>query len=103
MVEFEAGRKSFDNLMQLGFFLEDLFHRRVELITPNLCAPTSDPISSTRSNMSLSPIEYLRHILDETESLERIDYDIVWDVVATKTPSLRQMIREIIAVESGQP
>jgi hypothetical protein len=50
LVEFEAGRKTFDNFMQLSFLLEDLFGRKVELVTPE----------------SLSP--YLRpHILEEVE------------------------------------
>lgn len=34
LVEFEAGRKSFDNFMALQFLLGDLFNRRVELVTP---------------------------------------------------------------------
>ena len=50
LVEFVPGQKSFDNFMQLGFLLEDLLQRRVELVTPE----------------SLSP--YLRpQILDEVE------------------------------------
>jgi uncharacterized protein len=50
LVEFAPGQKSFDNFMQLGFLLEDLLQRRVELVTPE----------------SLSP--YLRsRILDEVE------------------------------------
>lgn len=34
MVDFEEHRKTFDNLMELGFFLEDLLGRKVEIITP---------------------------------------------------------------------
>lgn len=34
LVEFESGQKSFDNFMRLGFFLEDLLERKVDLITP---------------------------------------------------------------------
>ena len=33
LVEFDPGQKTFDNFMQLGFLLEDLFERRVELVT----------------------------------------------------------------------
>lgn len=33
LVEFEPTKKSFDNFMELSFFLEDLLKRRVELIT----------------------------------------------------------------------
>lgn len=34
LVEFEPGKKSFDNFMDLSFFLEELLGRKVELITP---------------------------------------------------------------------
>jgi hypothetical protein len=34
LVEFDPGQKTFDNFMQLGFLLEELFRRRVELVTP---------------------------------------------------------------------
>jgi predicted nucleotidyltransferase len=33
LVEFEAGRKSFDNFMGLADFLEELFGRKVDLLT----------------------------------------------------------------------
>jgi len=34
LVDFHSGKKSFDNFMELSFYLEDLFGRRVEIITP---------------------------------------------------------------------
>jgi len=34
LVEFVSEKKSFDNFMDLAFFLEDLFGRKVELVTP---------------------------------------------------------------------
>ncbi len=34
LVEFAAGQKTFDNLMRVGDYLESLFARRVELVTP---------------------------------------------------------------------
>jgi hypothetical protein len=38
LVEFELEKKSFDNFMKLSFFLEDLFGRRVNLVTTeSLC------------------------------------------------------------------
>jgi predicted nucleotidyltransferase len=50
LVEFEPGRKTFDAFIALASFLEELFERRVELLTPE----------------SLSP--YLRpHIMEEIE------------------------------------
>ncbi|MGB8217279.1 MAG: nucleotidyltransferase family protein [Candidatus Methanoperedens sp.] len=33
LVEFESTKKSFDNFMELCFFLEDLFGKKVDLIT----------------------------------------------------------------------
>lgn len=34
LVEFERGKKSFDNFMDLGIYLEELLNRKVELVTP---------------------------------------------------------------------
>jgi len=33
LVEFEPGKKSYDNFMELAFYLEDLLGRKVELVT----------------------------------------------------------------------
>jgi predicted nucleotidyltransferase len=43
LVEFEPDKKTFDNLIQLGFFLEDLLKRRVELVTPESLSPYIGP------------------------------------------------------------
>ena len=43
LVEFEQDKKTFDNFIQLAFFLEDLFRRRVELITPESLSPYIGP------------------------------------------------------------
>lgn len=32
LIEYESGKKSFDNYMDLKFFLEDLFNRKVDLV-----------------------------------------------------------------------
>lgn len=37
LVEFEYS--SFDNFMDLSFYLEDLFHKKVDLLTPNSLSP----------------------------------------------------------------
>ena len=50
LVEFVPGRKTFDAFIHLAFFLEDLFGRPVELITPESLSPYIGP-----------------HILSETE------------------------------------
>ena len=34
LVEFEQGKKTYDNFMELSFFLEELMGRKVELVTP---------------------------------------------------------------------
>jgi predicted nucleotidyltransferase len=43
LVEFEPGRKTFDSFMNLGFFLESLLGRRVELVTPESLSPYIGP------------------------------------------------------------
>ena len=43
LVEFEPGHKTFDNFIHLAFFLEDLFERRVELVTPEALSPYIGP------------------------------------------------------------
>jgi uncharacterized protein len=50
LVEFEQGRTSFDNFLSLAEFLEELFGRRVDLMTPD----------------SLNP-RFGHHILEEAE------------------------------------
>ena len=39
LVEFREGFKTFDNYMELKFFLEDLFSRRIDLVTVNALKP----------------------------------------------------------------
>jgi hypothetical protein len=43
LVEFEPRHKTFDAFMQLAFFLEELFERRVELVTPESLSPYIGP------------------------------------------------------------
>ncbi len=43
LVEFEPGRKTFDNFMHLAFYLEELFGRNVELLTPESLSPYLGP------------------------------------------------------------
>lgn len=42
-VEFIPGKKKFDNFMELGFFLEELTGRKIELITPQSLSPYIGP------------------------------------------------------------
>jgi predicted nucleotidyltransferase len=43
LVEFERGRKTFDNFIQLSFFLEDLLELSVELVTTESLSPYIRP------------------------------------------------------------
>ena len=43
LVEFRREEQSFDNFMRLGFLLEDLLQRRVELLTPQSLSPYMGP------------------------------------------------------------
>ena len=43
LVEFEPSRVTFDNFMDLSFFLEELLRRRVELVTPESLSPHIGP------------------------------------------------------------
>lgn len=43
LVEFEPGQKTFDNFMQLAFFLEDLLGREVDLVTAESLSPHIGP------------------------------------------------------------
>jgi uncharacterized protein len=43
LVEFEIGKKSFDNFMNLAFFLEDLLERKVDLVTTESLSPHIGP------------------------------------------------------------
>jgi predicted nucleotidyltransferase len=43
LVEFKAEQKTFDNFIQLSFFLEDMFKQPVELVTPESLSPYLGP------------------------------------------------------------
>ena len=43
LVEFEPGKKTFDNFLQLCLFLEGLLGRHVELLTPESLSPFIGP------------------------------------------------------------
>ncbi len=43
LVEFESEQKTFDNFMQTASLLEELFGRRVELVTPEALSPYIGP------------------------------------------------------------
>ena len=43
LVEFVPDKHSFDNFMELSFFLEEIFGRKVELVTPEGLSPHLGP------------------------------------------------------------
>jgi len=43
LIEFEEGERSFDTYMDLKFFLEDLFRRRVDLVDRDTIKPALRP------------------------------------------------------------
>lgn len=53
LVEFRPGKKTFDNFMALSFFLDGLFGRKVELVTPESLSPYIGPYI-------LKEVEYVR-------------------------------------------
>ncbi|NLW74856.1 MAG: nucleotidyltransferase family protein [Methanomicrobiales archaeon] len=45
LVTFEKGKKTFDNFMGIKFYLEEIFHRKVDLVTVDALKPLiRDPI-----------------------------------------------------------
>jgi len=43
LVEFEAGKKTFDRFIELCFMLEEIFHRSVEVVTLESLSPHIGP------------------------------------------------------------
>ena len=55
LVDFEHGKKTFKNFMDLAFFLEDLFQRKVEVLTRQGLSPYIGPsILKTVENVPLA-------------------------------------------------
>lgn len=53
-VEFEPGRKTFDNFIGLAFLLEELLHCSVELVTPESVSPYIRPYIESELEYVLS-------------------------------------------------
>lgn len=43
LVQFQQGKKTFKNFMRLAYFLEDLFHRKTEVVTVESLSPFLKP------------------------------------------------------------
>jgi uncharacterized protein with HEPN domain len=52
LVEFEPGKKSFDNFMEIAFLLEDELRRRVELVTTQHILDEVDYLLQTSEDLS---------------------------------------------------
>jgi hypothetical protein len=81
LVEFEPGRKTFDAFMQLAFFLEALFGRRVELVTPESLSPYIGPhilreMEYVSFDASLSPAHTHRDAVSHGSDAEAGESDI---------------------------
>jgi predicted nucleotidyltransferase len=56
LVDFKPSGKTFDNFMNLSFFLEDMLHRPVELVTPESLSPHIGPrILQEAEDVALGP------------------------------------------------
>ena len=44
IVKFDEGRKSYDNFIELFFFLGELFDRKIDLLTPESISPFIRPV-----------------------------------------------------------
>lgn len=53
LVDFEKGKKNLDNLIGLGDFLEELFQKKIDLVTPQGLSPYIGP-------RILKEVEYVR-------------------------------------------
>jgi Uncharacterized conserved protein len=95
LVEFESGRKTFDNFIQVALFLEELFGRRVELVTLRPSVLYIGPHICGRLNMSLSAVEYVRHMLDETGYLIDQTQGLTWDQFMRDATLQRAFVRSL--------
>ncbi|NVM01916.1 MAG: nucleotidyltransferase family protein [Candidatus Helarchaeota archaeon] len=43
LVEFSRGKKNFDNFIELAFFLEEIFNKKVDILTPESISPYLKP------------------------------------------------------------
>ena len=91
LVEFTPGQKSFDNFMSLCFRLEDIFLRRVEVVTKESLSPHIGPQILKETEYVSSPFSYLRHILDEIrylhESTKNLSMRNFWRTKRRNVPS----------------
>jgi hypothetical protein len=55
LVEFEPSQKTFDHFIHLAFFLEDLFGRKVDLITTESLSPYIGPHILREVEYAVSP------------------------------------------------
>ncbi len=83
LVEFETGKKTYDNYIHLAFFLEELFGRPVDLVTPESLSPYIGPhilreveyaSDSTRVSATYSAPLQVVDILNISSEITKIEF-----------------------------
>lgn len=69
LVEFEPAAKTLDNVMGLADFLDQVFGCGRMSSPRSRSAVTSGPTSCARQRMSFAPLDYVRHMRDESPFL----------------------------------
>jgi predicted nucleotidyltransferase len=110
LVEFEPGEKNFRNFINLVYFLEDLLHKKVEIVTIEALSPYIGP-------SIIQEVEYAAEFKGKYPTVDwramggmrdklihdyfGIDYDIVWDVIKNEIPKLVNELDKILQDERG--
>lgn len=101
LVEFEPGKKSLSQLIQLGDLLEGLFGTRVELVQPHLLDPDigryifREIETGGTLQMPKSPLPYLKHILKEIEYIPRKARRLTRDKLEQDETIQRALVRSL--------
>ena len=88
LVDLKDGYETFDNFMDLKYFLEDLFNRKVDLVTIDALRPQlKDDI--------LQEVIYTQKL----HEYFGVNYKIMWDIIKNKLPNLQKEIQSILEKE----
>lgn len=127
LVDFKEGAKTFDNFMELKFFLEDLFGRKIDLVTVKALRPQLKEdilkdemrIDAVVRNFEIIgeaaaskipdnvknkyPLIEWRKVSDFRNVLAHeyfgLDYEIMWEIIKDKLPNLQKGIQAILEKE----
>lgn len=95
LVEFEPGQKRLGTIVKLASFLEEIFQRSVDLITPESLDPYIHPYIMGKQKEAHSPLVYLRHILDEATFLANQASNINEDTFLQDETIKRAFVRSL--------